>query len=210
MRVLLTLLMAFPIMLAFTPNVARADSPITSTPFHEAYFDLAIVWDAWETGVLDLRMAEYLSSPDVPIDAKVAVINALGWDIEGKYNAELYATYIALSRGWSLYEVDEEKLAELTDDELCCLGYLAVMDDYFHPEEGLPLLELAHEFKPESLTIRLICGLAKAQAAFDEDWADIWPAVSGAYGGDELVIDMRPAAVDIIFEYMSLYEEYAE
>ena len=197
-----------PVILSLSFTVARADSPITSTPFHEAYFDLAIIWDAWETGVLDLRMAEYLSSPDVPIDAKVAVINALGWDIEGKHNAELYASYIALNRGWSLYEVTDERLAELTDDELCCLGYLAVMDDYFHPENGLPLLELAHESKPESLTIRLVYGLAKAQAAFDEDWADIWPAVSNVYRGDELVIDMRPAAVDIIFEYMSLYEEY--
>ncbi|MCD6282483.1 hypothetical protein J7J84_02600 [bacterium] len=189
---------------------ARADSPITSTPFHEAYFDLAIVRDALGSGVLDLRMAQYLSSPDVPIDAKVAVINALGWDIEGKHNAELFASYLALSRGWSLYEVDEERLAELTDDELCCLGYLAMMDDYFHPEEALPLLELANEFKPESLTIRLIYGLAKAQVAFDGDWAGVWPAIDDAFGGDELVVDMRPAAVDIILEYMSLYEEYVE
>jgi len=209
MKYILTILAAL-IVVGIISAPALADSPITSTPFHEAYFDLEIVWDAWETGVLDLRMAEYLSSPDVPIDAKVAVINALSWDIEGKDNAELYASYIALNRGWSLYEVDEERLAELTDDELCCLGYLAVMDDYFHPEIGLPLLELAHEFKPESLTIRLVYGLAKAQAAFDEDWADIWPAVDDVYGGDALVIDMRPAAVDIILDYMSLYEEYVE
>ncbi len=209
MKYIFTIITALVAVGILSAQAVRADSPITSTPFHEAYFDLAIVWDALESGVLDLRMAEYLSSPDVPIDAKVAVINALSWDIEGKHNAELYASYIALRRGWSLYEVDEW-LAELTDDELCCLGYLAVMDDYFHPEEGLPLLQLAHEFKPESLTIRLIYGLAKAQAAFDEDWADVWSAVNDAFGGDELVIDMRPAAVDIILEYMSLYEEYAE
>jgi hypothetical protein len=44
----------------------------------------------------------------------------------------------------------------------------------------------------------------------DEDWAEVWPIMEDAFEGDSLRWDMREESVDIIFEYMSLYEEYAD
>ena len=44
-----------------------ADSPITSTPFYEAYTDIAIVQKAKIQGVLDMDMAEYLSSQSATV-----------------------------------------------------------------------------------------------------------------------------------------------
>jgi hypothetical protein len=73
---------------------SRADSPITSTPFSEAYQDYEIVQKAQKAGILDLEMAQYLSSRSAPIDVKAAVINALSWKIEGKQNATLYRYFL--------------------------------------------------------------------------------------------------------------------
>ncbi|HHT9109297.1 MAG TPA: hypothetical protein ACFYD9_11675, partial [Candidatus Wunengus sp. YC64] len=77
------------------------------------------------------------SSPENPIDVKAAVINGLSWRFEGKNNAELYAYYLALLYHLSITELDT---AFLSADEIFCLGYLTVMDDYFHPEYAIQLL----------------------------------------------------------------------
>jgi hypothetical protein len=74
-----------------------ADSPITSTPFSEAYQDYNIVKAAKRSGVLTVEMAEYLSSPSNPVDIKAALINSLSWKFEGKKNALLYRYYLGRS-----------------------------------------------------------------------------------------------------------------
>jgi len=202
------LVAAFAILLTCADR-AMADSPLTSTPFSEAYIDLEIVRDAQDGGLMSLRIAEYLSSPDVPVDAKAAVINALGWDIEGKYNSVVYETYLLLKH----FEVSdrftfaptEEEIMLLSADELFSIGYLAAMDDYFNPSFALPWLEAAHEKKPESFTIAMILALVRAQSAMEEDWGPIWQMIEEVLDDSSLKIDMRPDATGIILDYMHLY-----
>lgn len=119
------------------PAVIYADSPITSTKFYEAYLDVKMVQRAYLEGVMGLEIAEFLSSPKNPIDTKAAVINALSWRFEGKNNAELYMYYLGLLYHVSILELDTDFLSA---DETFCLGYLMVMDNYFHPEHAIPLL----------------------------------------------------------------------
>lgn len=57
-------------------KIASADSPITSTEFYEAYMDVKMVQRAHLQSVLGFEIAEFLSSPENPIDEKAAVINA--------------------------------------------------------------------------------------------------------------------------------------
>ncbi|MDO8140375.1 MAG: hypothetical protein Q6358_02655 [Candidatus Brocadiales bacterium] len=187
------------------PTASHADSPITATDFYEAYMDVKMVKRAHLEGVMGLEIAEFLSSPENPIDVKAAVINGLSWRFEGKNNAELYAYYLALLYHLSITELDT---AFLSADEIFCLGYLTVMDDYFHPEYAIQLLEEAHEKNKDSFTVSIILAIAKAQRAFDSDWCAIWKLTEEVLQNKELTQDLRPEAVKMIVDYMILYKEY--
>ena len=52
-------------------SASTADSPLTSTPFHEAYMDLPVVADAVEAG-MSREIYEVLMSDQYPLDVKVA------------------------------------------------------------------------------------------------------------------------------------------
>jgi hypothetical protein len=129
-------------LLSLFPATSHADSPITATKFYEAYMDVKMVERAHLEGVMGLEIAEFLTSIENPIDVKASVINALSWKFDGKNNAELYAYYLALLYHVSITELDTEFLSA---DEIFCIGYLTAMDDYFHPEKALPILEEAHK-----------------------------------------------------------------
>ncbi|HEY9827555.1 MAG TPA: hypothetical protein V6D19_19125 [Stenomitos sp.] len=181
-----------------------ADSPLTSTPFSNAYQDYEIVQRAKRTGILDLTMAEYLSSPSAPIDIKAALINALSWDFKGKKNAVLYRYFLGVKYGRTL----EEGLSPnaMTADEAFAMGYLTAMDDYFNPDKALPFLRVAFTKKPDSLTVGMIRGLVQAQSAFDSNWCTVWRKVSAPSTNSDLQPDLRPQAKAIILDYMRGYE----
>ncbi|OGW14126.1 MAG: hypothetical protein A3G93_03715 [Nitrospinae bacterium RIFCSPLOWO2_12_FULL_45_22] len=83
MKKILTLVLIFALIPLASIKV-HADSPVTSTPFSDAYMDIEIVRKAGTAGVLDSEMAGYLSSKKNPIDKRAAVINALSWRYGGK------------------------------------------------------------------------------------------------------------------------------
>jgi len=187
--------------------VTHADSPITATDFYEAYMDVKMVERAHLEGVMGLEIAEFLTSPENSIDVKAAVINALSWKFDGKNNAELYAYYLALLYHVSVTELDTEFLSA---DEIFCIGYLTVMDDYFHPEKALPILEEAYKTMGNSFTVSIILAIAKAQRAFDSDWCEVWKLTEAVLQNKELNQDLRPEATKMIVDYMVLYKEYCE
>ena len=197
----LTLGVLFTLML---PVIALADSPVTSTPFYEAYSDIGAVARAHEGGVMTLSIAKLLSSSHHTIDVKMAVINALSWDIDGKSNGELYSYFLALKYGLPLDELD---FATLTSDEQLCLGYLYILDDYFHPDRGITLLEMANERVEDSFTYSIILAIGRAQEAMDYDWDEVWKLAERVFGNKKLKQDMREDAVNIIRDYMVLYKE---
>ena len=169
--------------------------------------DVKMVKRAHLEGVMGLEIAEFLTSPENPIDVKAAVINALSWRFDGKNNVELYACYLALLYHVSLIEIDT---AFLSADKIFCMGYLMVMDDYFHPEKALPLLEEAHNMEKDSFAVSIILALAKAQRAFDSDWCEVWKLTEAVLQNKELNQDLRPEAIKMIVDYMILYKEYCE
>jgi hypothetical protein len=135
-------------------------SPSLNTKFYNVYKNIKIIQKAYKKGILDLEISEYLSSQNNPIDAKAAVINALGWDLNGKYNSTLYKYYLALTHGKTLEKLS---LNSLTVDELFCLGYLTIMEDYFHPEKAIPLLKKATKKINDIFTIDIILALVKSE-----------------------------------------------
>ncbi|MEK7699182.1 MAG: hypothetical protein AAB332_02145 [Planctomycetota bacterium] len=186
---------------------SRADSPITATDFYKAYADVKMVKRAHLEGVMGLEIAEFLSSPENPIDVKAAVINAISWKFEGKSNAELYAYYLALLYHLPVSELNTDFLGA---DETFCLGYLTAIDDYFHPEFAIPLLEEARKSINDSFTVSIISAVVKAQAAFDSDWCEVWREIKAVLENSALKQDLRPEATKIILDYMVLYKEFCD
>jgi hypothetical protein len=189
--------------LLLLPGVIRADSPLTSTAFSDAYLDVPIIRQARDAGVMNERFADFLSSPLVGIDYKAALCNALGWRFEGRENAKLYSRYLAVRHAGR----PGSALRPLTADECFCLGYLAALDDYFEPQRALPLLEIARNGNTRSFTVAIVYALTQAQAALDTDWNEAWRAVRRVELDRRLGPDMRPQARQIIFDYMNLYHE---
>ena len=189
------------------PTISHADSPITATGLYKAYLDVKMVERDHLEGVMGLEIAEFLTSPENPIDVKAAVINALSWRFEGKNNAELYAYYLALLYHVSITKLDTEFLSA---DEVFCMGYLTAMDDYFHPEKALPLLWEAHKMMENSFTVSIILALARGQAVMEYDWCEVWRLTEQVLKNKELKQDLRPEATKRIVDYMILYKEYCE
>lgn len=192
----------FILFLVFSPALF-ADSPVTSTPFSDAYMDINMVARAKASGVLDTVTAYFLVSRDKPIDQKMAVINALSWDVNGKHNAVLFKEFLAKK-----YKVKPEKLKlnTLSGDELLCLGYMTIMDDYFTPEKAVPVIEMARKKLKNNFTAEMIAALVKAQTAMAGDWCEVWMPVDIVLKTEKLQRDMRLEAVNIIVNYMQVYE----
>ena len=195
-KLIISLLTVF-ISLSFT----KADSPLTSTPISDAYTDLDIVVKAQKKGKMTMEFAKFLHDGDNSIDEKAALINAIGWSIDGKANAELYAKYIYSKK------LDELELSDLSGDDLFCLGYLQALDDYFNPKKSLPYFEEAEKKLKTSLTVSLIHTLARAQNIMDNgDWCKIWTMTYQTLNDKSLYRDLREAAIKIIKDYMILYK----
>lgn len=190
--------------IAFSPPVIYADSPITSTAFYKEYLEVEMVKRAEAEGVMGLDFADFLCDPDVPLDQKAALVNALSWNIDGKQNAEIFTYYLALKNKKTATDL---KIEDLTPPELMCLGYLTVMDDYFDPEKALPYLEKAAEKLPKSFTAAIILALTRAQKLMDSDWSEVWKVTEKVFEDKKLKLDMKRKARDIIFDYMVLYRD---
>jgi len=182
----------------------KADSPITSTNFYKAYEKMKIVKYANEKGVIDEKIAKFLLSEKASIDKKAAVINALSWDVNGKSNTQLLINYLEKKHKKA---ADNIFLEDMTADELFCIGYLLVMDNYFQPENALEFLTLAKEKNPQSYTVNIIHALTQAQVYLDTfEWCKVWKCCNEVNINASLDKDMKAGAVSVIFEYIGLYK----
>lgn len=178
-----------------------ADSPLTSTPFYKAYMDKEIVLKAEATKIMNKEIAEYLHSGSNPIDVKAAVINAMGWDADGKMNAMIYNTEIYNK------QLTEGDIPGMSADELFVIGYLKALDDYNAPEDALPFLNAAQDKMNDSYTVSVIEALIKAQLAMVKDFCKAWKSTNKVFTNKNLNDDMREEAVKIIYDYMILYKK---
>lgn len=180
---------------------AFADSPLTSTPFHEAYQKEKIVQLALNAaGVITPKLMKYLSHPKKPIALKLALINALGWDVDGQHNAGIFYAYLK----------DKKKLNTLENnnaDLQICYAYLKAMDDYFDVEEALEYANRARS-KSSSYAVHLVASLIEAQQKMDSDWCGVYLASDQVRNNSELNLDFNPGASAIIYNYMERYADY--
>jgi len=197
------LLIIVVIGLLFNQNLL-AGSPLTSTNIHEAYKDSAIIQLALKTeGKLTFALMNYLSDTKKPIELKIALINALGWDFNGKNNSTLFYEY--LKENQNLKDINETSA-----DILICYAYLKALDNYFDVDDAIKFAQKAKLKKKNSYTINIICALIEAQKAMGSDWCEVYNLTNNVRINDALQIDMKEDAIKIIFEYMDLYKDYCK
>lgn len=183
------------------PQLSYSDSPLTSTDIYKAYDDIDMVSKAKKEGKMTNKIADFLSSDTNSIDTKAAVINAMGWSIDGSNNADLYCIYV---HDRSMKNID---IKVLKADELFCVGYMQALDDYFHPKKALPYLKAALEENDKSFTVAIILALTKAQSIMNNgDWCKMWEITYKVLDDKYLVRELRESAIKIIKDYMILYK----
>ncbi len=191
----------------FFLSVDNADSPITSTDFYKAYLHVPEVEEAYETGVLSEEIAQYLLDPENSLDKKSAVINALSWDFDRKINAHLFKRY--LNEKYQVRDDIDSLMKVMNDEELFCLGYMTVMDNYFDPEKSLIYFDSTGSSIRESYTFQIINALIKTQSLIEDQdkWCRIWTTVNAVETNKELKVDMNAEGRKIIMDYIKIYRD---
>jgi hypothetical protein len=186
-------------------NSVFADSPLTSTDFYKAYLDIPLIQKtANSKGVLTDEVFEYLISKN-SLDKKVALINALKWDFDGKKNSSLYIKKLfGIRKNYTLTNFYQKA----TPEELLCYGYLKAMDDYFDVKKASVFTSRAQKLNPRSYTIAVINHLITAQMVDRSNWCKIYSGFDNIKQNKLLKVDFRTKASDIIYEYLKGYKEY--
>ena len=196
-----------------------ADSPLTSTDFYVAYLDIPLVKAAADNpNVLTDEMMAYLYDDSNPLDVKMALINAVGWNADERLST--FPDYMAYCTNH--FPADKERshpagivtwedvYNNASPDQWAVLVYLSAMADYSGLQTAGTLLEGAMQNSVNSESFMLPLALVWAQMKlYLGQWGYIYPSFQIMFGGVE-VKDMRPEARRIINEYIDLYKEYAE
>lgn len=198
----------------FAVSPAWADSPLTTPDFALAYGEEPAVAMALEFGPGD-RVFAALSDPEIAHDTRAAMINALGWSISGAERGAAYLEFVAARHETT---VEALTLDALSAQEAFSLGYLLAMDDIHvrGPAGGegevatapaSALLEVARQKAPEDFAVALVASLVSAQGFQGESWCKVFTTVNTTVeafpAGNR---NLRPEALDIIMEYIVLYE----
>ena len=198
---------AFIILLfTFSINSVFADSPLTSTDFYKAYLDVPMVQEALNSkGKMSNEMMEYIVVDTNPLEIKLAIINAIGWEHKGimiskrffasvmskkKYQTELGGDFMAFN--WNA-----------TADELICYAYMKALDNYFDVVGAFEMAGDAVRKSPDSFAVNMIYNLIKAQGLndFGENCYASKMFLS-LKDNPKLKMDMRKESLSYVFEYM--------
>ena len=192
------------LLLTLTFNSAFADSPLTSTSFYNAYMDIPLVKKTSKSkGILTDEVFEYLNSKN-SIDKKIALINALKWNIKGKKNAAIYSKKLLLLKDYTSTNFYHKGTAE----ELICYSYIKSLDSYFDVKEAIIFSNRAVKLNHNSYTIAIINQLIKAQSLSQNEWCKVYNEMNTIKENKKLVLDFRKQASSIIFNYIDTYKKY--
>jgi len=186
-------------------NIAMAGSPLIQTKFYSVYYLNEKVQQAEQLEFLDGALAGYISGQTVPVDQKLAVLNALQWNEKGKNNIETFKMFLGRKYGKTS---DQLNLDQLSGDELLCLGYMISLDKQLKITDALPVLDKAKAKNSTSYTTQLICSMALAQNYINKSKdCEAWKVCDGVRNNPSLVQDFNSEANAIIFEQVDTYKD---
>jgi len=188
-----------------------ADSPLTSTNFAEKYNDhpmvkMALNMDKDSEADVPVSMLDFLADKKSPIDVRLAVINAIGWNFYGRTSGQQLYDY--LSTRYKAKTAD--KLAKKLDaGTLAVYAYALAMSNYFEVQEAQDLAHKAvKKNKAKSFSVAFIASLIDAQVHLDGDWGMVYKVVNDVLHDGSLHLDMRQDAIDSVMEYIGDYKGY--
>ena len=141
------------------PKICFSDTFITSTNFYKAYMDIDLVKVASETHIMSEEMLNALFDKSIPVDEKLAIINALSWNKNTSDNVGKYILKLELIHGKKWENIGKE----YSKDELLCWGYLLLINDYSNPAKYLKFFEAGNLKLKDSFVSNLLINLTKAQ-----------------------------------------------
>lgn len=198
-------------LILFVSSYCFADSPLTNITFWQVYEEESIVEKASKSNhVITYELSEYLVQEN-PLYIKLAVINALGWDVNGQNNSQKFERYV-------LRKLKLKKIEDLYDKEygnnsdiLICYAYLKAMDNYFDVSESLTITSELHNLYKDDIDYDFVHTLVAAQNILNEEME-----FCNVYKEAEHLIEAKPTTLmdkevwDIYFEYFNLYKDYCD
>ena len=188
-----------------------ADSPLTSSDFAESYNDQHMVQmalklsDDSDAGI-PVSMLNYLADKKSPVDVRLAVINAIGWNFDGKTSGQQLYEY--LSTRYKAKTIDK-LVKKLDGGTLAVYAYALAMSNYFEVKEAQDLAHKAvKKDKSKSFSVAFIASLIDAQVHLDGDWGMVYKVVNDVLHDGSLHLDMRQEAIDSVMEYIGEYKNY--
>lgn len=207
------LLLIFSLLVGY--GIGFADSPLTSTDFYRAYLDEPIVKKAADNPkqLTDEEMA-YLFDDSNPLDIRLALINAIGFDPEKRLMTIMdYQSYITSNIDRKKYNLPEDKIITMDDivsrvspDQMAILTYMAALANHFNMMFAYNYAEQSMQNPVSKQSFMFPMAIVWAQLKFDMgEWDAIYPTMEYLFLNTEEK-DMRPEAVEIIMDYINLYK----
>ena len=189
-----------------------ADSPLTSTDFSRAYATHPMVEMAAELEpgfFLPTQLLDFLADKKSPIDVRMAVVNSVGWSIEGHDGYDQFGDY--LMKRYKVKTIDK-LIKKLDAKTLCVYAYAKAMSDYFEVGDATRIAnEAVKKDKDHSFTVAFIAALINSQEYMHSgDWCKVYNVVAEVAHDGSLKLDMEQGAIDIVMEYINLYKEYCK
>jgi hypothetical protein len=194
------------LLFTFSINSVFADSPLTYTDFYKAYMDVPMVQEALKSkGKITNEMMEYIDNDTNPLDIKLAIINAIGWDHKGLINSKIFFKYVINNKKYKT-DFSGDYMAfkwYATRDELICYSYMRAMDNYFDVVDAFEMAGEAVRKYSDSFSVNMIYNLIKSQGltAFGENCYASKMFLT-LKDNPKLKIDMRKESMSYVFEYM--------
>ena len=183
-----------------------ADSPLTSTDFYKAYMDVPLVQEALNSkGKITNEMMAYINSETNSLEVKLAIINAIGWNVKGNKSSKLYFKFVMNKKKYkSDFGGDYTAFNwNATADELICYAYMKALDNYFDVSDAFEVAGLALKKNPNSFAVNMIYNLIKAQGLISYgETCYAKKMFNTLKNNPNLTADMKKEAMPFIFEYM--------
>ena len=194
------------LLFTFSINTVFADSPLTSTDFYKAYMNVPMVQEAsLSKGRITNEMMKYIDDDANPLEVKLAIINAIGWEHKGIMISKMYFIFV-MSKKKYITDFGGEYSAfkwNATRDELICYSYMKALDNYFDVVDAFEMAGEAVRKYPDSFAVNMIYNLIKSQGltAFGE-YCYSSKLFLTLKDNPKLKMDMRKESLSYVFEYM--------
>ncbi len=183
-----------------------ADSPLTSTDFYKAYLDVPLVQEALNSkGKITNEMMAYINSDTNSLEVKLAIINAIGWNVKGNKSSKLYFKFVMNKKKYkSDFGGDSTAFNwNATADELICYAYMKALDNYFDVTDAFEVAGLALKKNPNSFAVNMIYNLIKAQGLTSyREYCAASKMFNTLKNNPNLTTDMKKESMSFVFEYI--------